>query len=828
MRNQDQNQIAKTMENYLEEELVQAALDEVNKQNPGLINSRDMYSFDKRHKHQANDDGTSQGSQVNSVLTPFNRASDSKDLLENDQTPAPRHVVSEPNRALIQSKLRDDILQITSSVLKISRSKIETREKLSQYGADSLIVTELIKQIGRRLDLSIRPTIFFEAKHLDDLVVILYTRFEDDIRLHYSKTDETVTDESYPEENKSFSRDVDEEVQQLISRRRSILASNSCDTGSKPSKIVTDCGHVASDSRYEPIAIIAMEGVFPESPNLVEFEKNLREGKDCIRVVPKERWDWESIYGDPRDGDLTKVKFGGFVSDFDKFDPLFFGISPKEAEWMDPQHRLFIQCAWKLLESAGFAPRNLPTKKVGVFLGINLQDYYEIANRSVPSEAQQLTGLGHMFCPNRLSFLLDLHGPSEVIDTACSSSLVAVHRAALNIQHDDCEMAIAGGVNLMLSPTMQIVYSKAGMICEDGRCKAFSKHANGYARSDGVGAVLLKKLNQAQRDGDIILGVIRGSSENHGGSATSLTAPNPKAQAALIADACKKANLDPRCISYIECHGTGTSLGDPIEIEGLKMAFEELRENGMDSQTLKPYCGLGSVKSNIGHAETAAGIAGLIKVLLGLKNRYLYRTLHCESINPLIELDKSPFYILQEGKNWERPAVDGKTIPRIAGISSFGAGGSNAHVIVEEFVERGTMAQTTRGTREYQRPFLIVLSAKNQGRLKEMVKNLQGYLEDQIINHNSEFINLHDLAYTLQVGREAMEVRLALIVRSADELIKKLKGFLEGQNNVKHLFHGQVKHNKEALAVFSTDEELKEAINKWIQQKNIPHSSIFG
>ena len=249
---------------------------------------------------------------------------------------------------------------------------------------------------------------------------------------------------------------------------------------------------------------------------------------------------------------------------------------------MDPQHRLFMECVWSLIEKAGHAPGSLAGRKIGLFLGINLLDYTDMVNRAGIMDAQQLTGLGHAFCPNRLSFLLDIHGPSSVIDTACSSSLVAIHRAIMSIRHEGCEMAIAGGSNLMLSPMQHIMFSQVGMITPDGRCKTFSADANGYARADGVGAVLLKRLDAAERDGDPILGVIRASVEHHGGGATSLTAPNPKAQARLVAEAHRLAGIDPRSISLIECHGTGTPLGDPVEVEGLKTAFAELyREHGL-------------------------------------------------------------------------------------------------------------------------------------------------------------------------------------------------------------------------------------------------------
>ncbi len=391
-----------------------------------------------------------------------------------------------------------------------------------------------------------------------------------------------------------------------------------------------------------------MEGVFPGSADLEAFRQHLRDGDDCITEVPPSRWDWRALWGDPRTGGaVTDVKHGGFIAGHDLFDAPFFQISPREAELIDPQHRLFMECVWKLIEGAGIAPGSLAGRKVGVFLGINLQDYTDLVNRAGAIDAIQMTGLGHVFCANRLSFLLGVTGPSQAIDTACSSSLVAVHRAVLAIRHEGCEMAIAGGSNLMLTPTQHVLFSKIGMLAKDGRCKAFSADADGYARADGVGAVLLKRLDAAERDGDPILAVIRGSAENHGGAATSLTAPNPRAQAEVVLAAHRQAGVDPRSVTLIECHGTGTRLGDPVEIEGLKTAFAQLHAERGLAAPARPHCGLGSVKSNIGHAETAAGIAGLIKVVLALGDRVRYRSLHCDQPNPLIALADSPFELLQ-------------------------------------------------------------------------------------------------------------------------------------------------------------------------------------
>jgi len=725
---------------------------------------------------------------------------------------------------------RQEIAHIASTVLKIPPDRLDVRENMSRYGVDSIIVTEIMKRISDLLDLPIAPTVFFEARHLDELSDILYQRYRKTIDKRL------LTEEVQPVDNASHAAgavqaietadidnaEIDSEVKSWITKfRASAAAGPQVRAVEETERQETpNVAQNAVETGYEPVAIIAMEGVFPDSANLQEFEKHLHQGDDCISEIPAERWDWQKVYGDPKQGEFTKVKYGGFAPDIDKFDPLFFGMSPREAELMDPQHRLFIQCVWKLIESAGYAPKSLSGSKIGLFMGINLQDYAHLIDRAGAMEALHLTSLGHMFCPNRLSFFLDIHGPSQVIDTACSSSLVALHRAVLSIQHEGCEMAIAGGANLLISPDMHIMYSKVGMICEDGRCKTFSEQANGYVRSDGVGAVLLKSLKRAEQDGDTILAVIRGSAENHGGMSTSLTAPNPKAQASLIVEAHQKANIDPRSIGYIECHGTGTSLGDPIEINGLKMAFEQLHRSSGVAMPDTAYCGLGSVKSNIGHAETAAGIAGVIKAVLALRHKQLYPSLHCDVINPMIELEQSPFFILQQGRSWQRAVIDGDEQPRRAGVSSFGAGGSNAHAVIEEYIEK-PLPPVQRSA-----PSLILLSAKNEARLGDVVDSLLRFLDGMA---DSETPDIADIAFTLQVGREAMTERLAVIADSVAELKAKLKAG--------DCYQGTVKRNKalnedDALAATVrqrfAEGDVRQLAELWLKGANIDWQALYA
>jgi amino acid adenylation domain-containing protein len=707
--------------------------------------------------------------------------------------------VSEATAAAPDGRLNQDILRLTAAALRMPEDRIDLAENLANYGIDSIAITEVMAGISRFFGISIAPTTFFEARRLDDLVEILRSRYAKAIAAHYGRPkDEEAAGRlaNDPSSTKAppasaamtepdlAAREAD--VASWIARHRSAsgycplaaaIEFASAPNGAEPA--TEPLAQARTGVTAEPVAIVAMEGMFPKSPDLCAFEAHLRGGEDCIDEIPSDRWDWRAIHGDPKKGPFSDVKYGGFITGHDAFDAAFFNISPKEAELMDPQHRLFIECVWRLIESAGYASSALTGKKVGLFLGINLQDYADLANRSGLMDAVQLTGLGHVFCPNRLSFLLDINGPSQVIDTACSSSLVAVHRAVMSIRHEGCEMAIAGGANLMLTPTQHILFSRVGMISPDGRCKTFSRDANGYARADGVGAVLLKRLDLAERDGDHILGVIRGSAENHSGAASSLTAPNPKAQARLIVEAHLQAGIDPRSVSMIECHGTGTPLGDPVEVEGLKSAFAELYVQHALFGPRTPHCGLGSVKSNIGHAETAAGIAGLIKVLLGMKHGILYRTLHCQNVNPLIDLTDSPFYLLTESRPWTRPVLEGREAPRRAGLSSFGAGGANAHLVIEEY-------RPQRGQEPVRRdvscdPVIVPLSARNEAALIETVARLKVHLDERA--GEEDFDNLTDLSYTLQVGRDAMRLRLGFVTSSRADLLRQLKNVLSGDRS---------------------------------------------
>jgi 3-oxoacyl-(acyl-carrier-protein) synthase/acyl carrier protein len=561
--------------------------------------------------------------------------------------------------SLLRQKVQSETKTLVAGLLKIKRQDVAGDEEWGEYGFDSLTLTEFANRLNESYSLELTPPVLYEYNTLEALSSYLVERYGDRLSQHYQL----------------------EPAIEPIKLKPKLAPKGLANPRIMPGRTESKA------SPHEPIAIIGMSGILPGSPDLETYWQHLEAGQPMITEIPPERWDWRDHYGDPQqDSGKTRSKWGGFIPDVDKFDPLFFKISPKEAQMMDPQHRLFLQCAWHCLEDAGYRPSALAGRPVGVFVGVQFQDYQELLTRSNLEINPQIgTGNSHALLANRLSYLLDWRGPSEAIDTACSSSLVAIHRAVRAIRSGEIESALAGGVSLALSPSTYVVTAQMGVLSPDGKGKTFDKAANGYVKGEGVGAVFLKPLHQAEADGDHIYGVIRGSAENHGGRATSLTAPNPKAQADLLVTAYQDAGIEPDTVSYIETHGTGTVLGDPIEIEGLKQAFARLSEGQAPKRY--PYCGLGSVKTNIGHLEPAAGIAGLFKILLALKHQTLPATLNFTEQNPYIDLKETPFYLVTKTQLWQplRDEAD-KPLPRRAGLSSFGFGGANAHLVLEEYV----------------------------------------------------------------------------------------------------------------------------------------------
>jgi len=419
-------------------------------------------------------------------------------------------------------------------------------------------------------------------------------------------------------------------------------------------------------SSSEPIAIIGMAARLPDAPDVNAFWDNLSSGRDAIHECPQER------LGDHWTG---PIPVGGFIDDVDKFDAPFFGISPREATAMDPRQRIFLESVWHAIEDSGQNPGELAGSNTGVFVGIvgGAEYHGQPADETVDSAAQLLLGSASSLIANRVSYYFDFRGPSAPIDTACSSSLVTLHRAVVALQSGECELAVAGGINLLLDPELNRAGAKTGMLSATGRCKTFDEDADGYVRGEGVVTLLLKPLSRAEQDGDPIHAVILGSAENHGGRAAGLAVPNPEAQSEVVTAALRKAGVQAETISYIETHGTGTQLGDPIEVNALKSVFCRAPA---EPQRGGHHCGLGSVKTNIGHLEAAAGLAGLLKVILAFRHHILPRNLHFHSLNPKIGLTGTPFFILDRNQAWPAPWEHSNgNLPRRAGVSSFGFSG---------------------------------------------------------------------------------------------------------------------------------------------------------
>jgi acyl transferase domain-containing protein/enoyl-CoA hydratase/carnithine racemase/acyl carrier protein/SAM-dependent methyltransferase len=675
-----------------------------------------------------------------------------------------------------------------SGILKLPTHKIDPQAALREYGIDSILGMQLIDELEQTFG-SLSKTLFFEYQTIREVAEYLGAHHSPRLNALFAATANRAADAAPAA---APSRAL--ATRTTVSRRRFV------DRRSTVAAPVTES---------EPIAIVGLSGRYPEAIDVEAYWENLRDGKDCIVEVPKDRWDWHAYFADDRSTSGRHYsKWGGFISGVDEFDPLFFGISPREAEYMDPQERLFLQYAWIAVEDAGYsraalqipADQDLPGQ-VGVYVGVMWSEYQLLgAHSSIPDRKMGFAG-NVASIANRVSYVLNLHGPSVTLDTMCSSSLSAIHFACQDLKLGRTSMAIAGGVNVTVHPNKYLMLSVGQFISSDGHCQSFGEGGDGYIPGEGVGAVVLKRLSDARRDRDHIYGVIRSSALNHGGRTNGYTVPNPQAQASAIRRALAEGRTDARHVSYIEAHGTGTKLGDPIEIAALSKVFGQYTQD-------TGFCLIGSAKSNIGHCESAAGVAGLTKVLLQMEHQQIVPSLHSAQLNPHIDFTKSPFTVNQSLRPWEPPVVDGRTLPRVAGISSFGAGGSNAHMIIEEYVPSVREPVTLASV-------VVALSARTPEQLHDKARDLLAFVRSR---RNS--VDLIAMAYTLQVGRDAMEERLALVVSSVDQLTEKLQAFVAGTEEIDDAYRGAVKRNKEALSLFSAD-DLQLTIDHWIATRKL-------
>ncbi|MCI0578304.1 MAG: type I polyketide synthase, partial [Chloroflexi bacterium] len=541
---------------------------------------------------------------------------------------------------------------------------------------------------------------------------------------------------------------------------------------------------------HEPIAVIGLGCRFPggaHSPAL--YWQLLKDGTDGITPVPKDRWAIDAFY----DAELETpgkmvTRYGGFLPAVDHFDADFFGISPREAVSIDPQQRLLLEVSWEALEDAGQAPDKLNGSQTGVFMGVSTNDYSQLSiatGNLAQIDAYYGTGNAVSVIPGRLSYLLGLQGPSMAIDTACSSSLVAVHLACQSLRREECRLALAGGVNLILTPEVTISFSKARMMAPDGRCKTFAAAADGYVRGEGCGVVVLKRLSAAMADNDRILAVIRGSAVNQDGRSAGLTAPNGPAQQAVIRQALAAAGVAPHEISYVETHGTGTPLGDPIEVQALAEVLGQGRPAG------QPVT-IASVKTNIGHLEAAAGMASLIKAILALQYGEIPPHLHFHEPSPHIDWQTLPVRVPTSHGPW--PAGAGQ---RLAGVSAFGFMGTNAHVVVGEAPSPAPIAALVADVVD--RPaHLLVLSAASEAALVEQA----GRYADYLAAHPAEA--LADVCYSANSGRARLAHRLAIVAASNSQLHEQLALYAAGEKTAGIVGERPVFAGKEEIAFLFT------------------------
>lgn len=680
-----------------------------------------------------------------------------------------------------------------------------------ELGLNSAHLMELGLAVSRKVGVDLPPTLMFEYPTLSELAVHLGQRFP----------------------ARFAARDVAHAGAQAATTRPTLPAERTAQSAS-PTHRPTP----TSTGVQEPVAIIGISGRFAKAGDLAAFWSLLRQGADCITEIPPERWDAERHF-DTEKGVFGKAysKWGSFIDGVADFDPLFFGISPREAQVMDPQGRLFLETVWNLFEERGHTRDSLQQAhggRVGVYVGAMYQQYAPLDGAMEWDSVASLTSYSSI--ANRVSHFFGLQGPSMAIDTMCSSSAMAIHQACKDLASGECELAVAGGVNLSIHPKKFIGLSQAQLLGSHPGSRSFAD-GDGYLPGEGVGAVLLKPLHRAQADGDTVLAVIRGSAVVHGGRANAYMAPNLAAQAQVIRQSLQRAGVSADSISYVESAANGSALGDPIEVAALVRAWEN---------SPGATCALGSVKSNLGHPEAVSGLAQLAKVVLQLQHRELVPLAGDFTANPNLRLDGTPFVLQHEQANWERPVqrdAAGALIehPRRALINSFAAGGTYVSLVIDEAPDEASSPEAAVRQGEAGAEHLFVLSARTPDRLREVVARLLARLDAD------PGLPLAALAHTLQTGREAMPQRLALVSASREHLLSVLRQYLEapagtGQEQAGPAFHSAdseeagprlkqlmgAKHLDELVQALIASRDLHRLAGLWVQGAIVPWQALQG
>lgn len=694
-----------------------------------------------------------------------------------------------------------EVCRIIRDYLHLGPEDIDRDSLFKDLGIDSINGVELIREINHNFQTNLETTSIYDYPCVTDFVRFLseeITRskelYEQVSSLETTKPYHTVTCESvskpetiyeesiptpkltdqkinlkkvFTEEGTTPVKDV---TQKQVSKLTLKVKTNSLEEehiSNKKEEVLPDKKQLKSGAvrQTQDIAIIGISGRYPGADSIDKLWENTSRKMDCMTEIPKDRWDFRAYYSeDAQDIHKTYCTRGGFIENLSEFDSLFFSISPVEADYMDPQHRLVLEETWKTIEDAGYSREGISGKDCAVYIAAAHGDYNSIlGQKGLSNNLYSFNGLNVFTISGYISHFFDLHGPNLTIDCACSSSLVAIHEACQSIRHGESELAIAGGVRVMLTPDLLIRTGNLEMLSKSGIHKCYDQEADGMLLSEGVGIVLLKSLEQAKEDGDHIYGVIKGSYVNHNGRSNCISSLSEEAQCELESRAFEKFNINPEDISYLEGNACGSPIGEEIEIKAIKKAFERYT-------TKKQYCALGSIKAAIGHSTMASGIAGVFHVLMGFKNNRYPTIATLSKENPALKLLDSPFYVSSEDKPWL--SEDGKK--RLACVSSFGAGGTNCFLILEE----GEKAEVREASsREF---YLFPLSARVSESLKQKQLDLRNWLMNE-----KENISLKDISFTLMEGREHFRVRYCYVADSKEALIRAIDRSLKEEKGEK-------------------------------------------
>jgi polyketide synthase PksN len=623
---------------------------------------------------------------------------------------------------LLAERVEQDLRQLTAKFLKMPLQTLEPKSSLADLGFDSVSLARYAEQLSAHFGIVLTPDLFFAHPTPQRLAHYLHNEHELQLRQRYA--------EAIPDPTPSNTHQAS--IQRKVKRRVA-----------QPRRTAKSKGQANS---AEPIAILGMSGRFPKARNIDEMWRILANGEHAVDEIPSERFDWRDFYGDPKQNpNKTSCKWCAALPGVAEFDASFFEIASLEAANLDPRQRLLLQESWRALEDAGYSSERLRRERVGVFVGVEEGDYQRIAKEgSVTSNHVGVLAA-------RLAYFLDLDGPVMALNTACSSALVALHEAVVSLSADECDLAVVAGVNLLLTPEPFIGMSQAGMLSPTGRCRAFDKEADGLVPGEAVAVVVLKRASRALDEHDPIDAEIIASAINYDGRTNGLTAPNRNAQTRLIQRVLEKARVTPADVDYIIAHGTGTPLGDPVEVHALQDAFQAY-------PTETASCALTSTKSNFGHSFAASGLVSLIALVQALRHQCIPATLHCETPSEYIPWQRSPFYLNRETKPWPNKTPK----PRIGAVSAFGMSGTNAHLLVRE--------SAPPPSREVSCPcVLLVVSAKNEVSLRNNAAALATWLSE----HDQP--TLEQVGYTLMQGRSHFDHRCAVVAQDRDAAIYLLQ-----------------------------------------------------